>query len=49
MVFNFELQQTLVCDFKRIVSQITNAIKIDFEKGMKTINLFKFLLLIKVT
>ena len=31
MVLNFELKQTLVCDFKGIVSQITIA-KIDLEK-----------------
>ena len=31
-VFNFELWQTLACDFKRIVFQITIA-KIDLERN----------------
>ena len=38
MVLNFELLQTLVCDFKGIISQKTIA-KIDLEKNLKTIRL----------
>ena len=40
MVFNFELLQTFVCDFKIIVSQITIAIN-RFRKELKTIKLLK--------